>query len=112
MSNGSNGIRVRQQNIAVSLHSSPVLRVSLSANILSQVQENLYELAKKDGFKGSLTEFLESLKVQGENGITFVPKIEKGVLSWTNDGNLPNPPDFVLEEPELENIIDHILNHG
>lgn len=28
----------------------------------------------------------------GKNGVTYVPKIsEDGILSWTNDGGLPNP---------------------
>lgn len=99
-------------NFNVSVGQIPSLQITLSAQILTKVQANLYELAQQDGFSGSLTEFLGSLKVQGENGVTFIPKIENGVLSWTNDGDLPNPPDFVLEEPELENIIEHILNHG
>lgn len=103
---------LRQQRVAVALNGGTVLRVSLSAKMLAQVQENLYELAKRDGFTGSLTDFLNSLKVQGENGTTFVPKIENGVLSWENNGGLPNPPDFVLADPELLNWVEHILDHG
>jgi hypothetical protein len=31
----------------------------------------------------------------GDNGATFTPSVsEDGVLSWTNNGNLENPPDF------------------
>ena len=34
---------------------------------------------------------------QGARGFTYTPVIEQnGVLGWTNDGNLPNPPDFNL----------------
>lgn len=96
----------------VAIGQTPSLRITLNAQILTKIQANLYELAQQDGFTGSLTEFLASLKVQGENGTTFIPKIENGVLSWTNDGNLPNPPDLVLANPELPEQIEHLLNHG
>lgn len=96
----------------VAIGQTPSLRITLSAQILTKVQENLYELAQKDGFAGSLTEFLESLKVQGENGVTFVPKMENGILSWENNGGLENPEPIVLEDPELETLIEHILNNG
>lgn len=34
----------------------------------------------------------------GKNGITFTPTISpEGVLSWTNDGNLPNPPNMLIK---------------
>lgn len=30
--------------------------------------------------------------VKGENGATFIPSVSaNGVISWTNDKNLPNP---------------------
>lgn len=29
----------------------------------------------------------------GENGATFIPRVENGVLKWSNDKGLPNPPD-------------------
>lgn len=101
-----------KQSVSVALRSAPTLRVSLSAKMLQQVQQNLYELAQQDGFSGSLTEFLASLKVQGENGTTFIPKMENGILSWENNGGLPNPEPLVLANPELPNLIEHILNHG
>jgi len=31
----------------------------------------------------------------GESGVTFIPSVtEEGVLTWTNDGGLPNPPQI------------------
>ena len=30
----------------------------------------------------------------GDNGTTFTPSVSDGVLSWSNDGGLENPPDF------------------
>lgn len=41
-------------------------------------------------------EWLQSLV--GKQGVTFIPDIDTdtGVLSWSNDGNLPNPPDVDL----------------
>ncbi len=31
-------------------------------------------------------------RINGEDGVTFIPRVsEDGVLSWTNDGGLPNP---------------------
>lgn len=34
----------------------------------------------------------------GENGVTFIPSISPdGVLSWTNDGGLPNPPPIKIK---------------
>lgn len=98
--------------MTTSVLAAQALHVSLSEKVLSQVQENLYELAKKDGFSGSLTEFLGSLKVQGDNGVTFIPKIENGVLSWENNGGLPNPEPLLLANPELPKQIEQILNHG
>lgn len=36
-------------------------------------------------------------EVVGKNGYTFIPSIDSdGVLSWTNDGNLPNPDSVDL----------------
>lgn len=34
----------------------------------------------------------------GKNGVTFKPSISPdGILSWSNNGNLPNPPDTVIK---------------
>lgn len=96
----------------VSVGQAQSLRITLNAQILTKIQANLYELAQQDGFSGSLTEFLGSLKVQGENGVTFVPKIENGILSWENNGGLPNPEPLLLANPELPKQIEHLLNHG
>lgn len=43
----------------------------------------------------------------GKNGITFTPSISPdGVLSWSNDGNLPNPPDMLIKGKDGTNGID------
>lgn len=94
----------------VAIGQTPSLRITLNEKMLTKIQANLYELAQQDGFTGSLTEFLASLK--GENGVTFIPKMENGILSWQNNGGLENPPDLLLADPELPNLIEHILNHG
>lgn len=98
----------------VELGQTPSLRITLSPQVLTKVQANLYELAQQDGFSGSLTEFLGSLKVQGENGATFTPHIENGVLSWINDGGLPNPEPvtIVRDYTNLGKIVKHILGSG
>lgn len=42
--------------------------------------------------------------IDGKDGVTFVPTItEDGVLSWTNNGNLPNPPSINLLEGDIWN---------
>lgn len=39
---------------------------------------------------------------QGARGFTYTPRvIENGILGWTNDGDLPNPPNF-----DLATIVD------
>lgn len=40
----------------------------------------------------------------GKDGVTFIPTITTdGVLSWSNNGNLPNPPDINLLEGDIWN---------
>lgn len=34
--------------------------------------------------------------VIGPRGYTFTPQIQDNILSWSNDGNLPNPDPFEL----------------
>lgn len=39
---------------------------------------------------------------QGARGFTFTPVIaQNGVLGWSNNGDLPNPPDF-----DLSSVVD------
>lgn len=101
-------------NISVLVKENQILRVSLSAKVLAQVQENLYELARKDGFTGSLTEFLDSLKIRGEDGATFTPHIESGVLFFTNNKELdnPEPVTIVRDYTNLGKIVKHVLENG
>ena len=52
--------------------------------------KSAYEIAVDNGFVGTETEWLESLK--GKQGATFTPYVSSsGELSWTNDGNKENP---------------------
>ena len=55
--------------------------------------KSAYEIAVDNGFVGTETEWLESLKgAEGTNGATFTPYVSSsGELSWTNDGNKKNP---------------------
>lgn len=39
----------------------------------------------------------------GEDGATFIPSVSKsGIISWTNDGNLPNPEPVNIKGPDGE----------
>ena len=51
--------------------------------------KSAYEIAVDNGFVGTETEWLESLKgAKGTNGATFTPYVSSsGELSWTNDGD-------------------------
>ena len=52
--------------------------------------KSAYEIAVDNGFVGTETEWLESLK--GKQGATFTPYVSSnGELSWTNDGDKKNP---------------------
>ena len=55
--------------------------------------KSAYEIAVDNGFVGTETEWLESLKgAKGTNGATFTPYVSSsGELSWTNDGDKKNP---------------------
>ena len=55
--------------------------------------KSAYEIAVDNGFVGTETEWLESLKgAEGINGATFTPYVSSsGELSWTNDGDKKNP---------------------
>ena len=55
--------------------------------------KSAYEIAVDNGFVGTETEWLESLKgAEGTNGATFTPYVSSsGELSWTNDGDKENP---------------------
>lgn len=40
----------------------------------------------------------------GENGATFIPSVsDEGIISWTNDKNLPNPSPVNIKGPAGEN---------
>ena len=55
--------------------------------------KSAYEIAVDNGFVGTETEWLESLKgAEGTNGATFTPYVSSsGELSWTNDADKENP---------------------
>ena len=43
----------------------------------------------------------------GEDGVTFVPSVsEDGIISWTNDGNLPNPDPVNIMGPAGKDGVD------
>lgn len=42
--------------------------------------------------------------IQGDNGSTFTPSVsESGIISWTNDGGLPNPSPQNIRGPQGQN---------
>ena len=55
--------------------------------------KSAYEIAVDNGFVGTETEWLESLKgVDGTDGTTFIPSVSAtGDLSWSNDDGKENP---------------------
>ena len=55
--------------------------------------KSAYEIAVDNGFVGTETEWLESLKgAEGTNGATFTPSVSAtGDLSWSNDDGKENP---------------------
>ena len=55
--------------------------------------KSAYEIAVDNGFVGTETEWLESLKgVDGTDGTTFTPSVSAtGDLSWSNDDGKENP---------------------
>ena len=55
--------------------------------------KSAYEIAVDNGFVGTETEWLESLKgADGTNGATFTRYVSSsGELSWTNDADKENP---------------------
>ena len=62
-----------------------------------------YSLAVNAGFAGTLEEWLQSLHgqdgVDGTVGTVFYPQVVNGVLSWTNEGGLPNPAPVNIAGP-------------
>ena len=55
--------------------------------------KSAYEIAVDNGFVGTETEWLKSLKgVDGTDGTTFIPSVSAtGDLSWSNDDGKENP---------------------
>lgn len=77
--------------------------------------KSAYEIAKDNGFSGTETEWLESLKGQagqtphiGENGNWFIGNVDTGITSHENDYNkLINRPTIggqPLEGDALDNL--------
>ena len=47
--------------------------------------------------------------VNGKNGITFTPSVSpEGVLSWSNDGGLPNPPNMTIKGTDGTDGVDGV----
>ena len=50
----------------------------------------------------------ERAEIQGPQGVTFTPHIEDGVLSWTNDGGLPNPDPVQISQTTQQVIVEEL----
>lgn len=93
--------------------------------------KSAYQIAVEDGFVGSEEEWLESLKgqdgrdgvngtngIDGQNGqdgedgidgVTFIPAVSpEGIISWSNNGNLPNPSPINIKGRDGEDGLDGI----
>ena len=77
--------------------------------------ESAYQVAKRHGFTGTETEWLESLRGQagqtpyiGENGNWFIGDADTGITSYTNDytklQNRPTLDGEPLEGDALDNL--------
>lgn len=57
------------------------------------------DVLSKEDVEKIVADYIDKHKeeLKGEKGTTFIPKIsDEGVLSWTNDGGLPNPEPVEL----------------
>lgn len=53
--------------------------------------------------KAEIIKIIEQNAIIGENGATFIPAIsENGIISWTNDKDLNNPPPINIKGPQGE----------
>lgn len=49
--------------------------------------------------------------LKGDNGATFTPTVSAaGVISWTNDGGLPNPQAVNIRGPQGEDGTKSVLS--
>ena len=71
--------------------------------------KSAYKIACEQGFVGTEEEWIASLKgTDGNDGVTFIPEIsDRKILSWTNNGDLENPPPVDLN-PNDEWIEDDV----
>ena len=77
--------------------------------------KDAYHIAIDNGFSGSEKEWLASIKGEkgdkGDIGVVFTPSISSdGVLSWTNDGGLTNPPPISLSSGISNAIVTYNIN--
>lgn len=50
---------------------------------------------------------------KGEQGVTFIPSVsDEGIISWENDGELPNPEDKNIKGPEGPVFTPNMDNQG
>lgn len=42
----------------------------------------------------------------------FQPEINNGILTWSNNVNLPNPEPVILDDPAIDEIVKHIIKFG
>lgn len=71
--------------------------VSVQASKTTVGDYDVYEWQYVTG-GGTITPIVTQ-QIPRKNGVTFTPSISNGVLSWTNDGGLPNPPPISVIGP-------------
>jgi hypothetical protein len=77
---------------------------AITEEVLKQLIEdwlanNEIDVLSKEDVEKIVADYIDKHKdeLKGEKGTTFIPKIsDEGVLSWTNDGGLPNPEPVEL----------------
>lgn len=77
-------------------------KLQLHGSFPSKAGDSAYQVAQKNGFKGTEKEWLDSLVgergVSGANGATFTPSVsEDGTVTWTNNKGLSNPTPVLIK---------------
>ena len=54
---------------------------------------------------------IAGIGIPGKDGVTYTPSIENGILSWTNNGGLKNPPDtYIPSQEEVNAMLEELAS--